>query len=129
MFPSTVDLSGNDFGNNFQQFRGFFIQTRLVADDKTRVGTFVTVDTVNTRLSSCTPASVSCLRLYCSRILSIVICRGCTSYKVCLLVQCLTALLRLSENIIYLLCISSVLCFVGQLSRWNREHAPGYVTI
>ena len=39
-------------------FRGFLVQTRMVSDDMTLVGTFATNGAANMRLSSCTPANV-----------------------------------------------------------------------
>ena len=54
----SVSLSGNDQ----EQFRGFFVQARLVADDNTRTGTFGVADTTNSKLSACSPASVSRLQ-------------------------------------------------------------------
>ena len=50
-----MTLSGNDE----EQFKGFFIQARLVADDTSRVGSFSVVDEANSKLSACTPANVS----------------------------------------------------------------------
>ena len=44
--------------NSDVTFRGFLVQTRLIADDTTLVGTFATNGAANMRLSSCTPASV-----------------------------------------------------------------------
>lgn len=52
---SAVTLTGNA-GENF---RGFLIQTRTVADDNTPIGTFTVNDATNSRLSSCTPSNVS----------------------------------------------------------------------
>ena len=43
--------------NSGETFRGFLVQTRMVADD-TVVGTFATNGAANMRLSSCTPANV-----------------------------------------------------------------------
>ena len=47
-----VTVSGNE------QFRGVFLQGRLVADDTTTAGTFAATDS-QTRLSSCTPPEVA----------------------------------------------------------------------
>ena len=46
---STVTLTGV----SGQEFKGFFVQARIVADDSTRVGSFGVVDSDNSRLSSC----------------------------------------------------------------------------
>lgn len=53
----TVSLAGN----NGEQFRGVFVQARLMADDTTRVGTFAVSDSSasDTRLSSCPTNTVS----------------------------------------------------------------------
>ena len=45
----TVTLTGA----NGEEFKGFFVQARMVADDSTRVGSFEVIDDTNSRLSSC----------------------------------------------------------------------------
>ena len=55
-------------GNNGDQFRGFFVQARVAADDTTRTGTFVVVDGVNSRLSSCPRSAVSRYYSYASAV-------------------------------------------------------------
>ena len=42
-----------------QTFRGFFVQSRLMADDTTRVGTFTVLNPTNSRLSLCPRPEVS----------------------------------------------------------------------
>ena len=49
----TVTLSAAFPGPRSEAFRGFFIQTRMVADGTTRVGSFRVTDTTNSRLSDC----------------------------------------------------------------------------
>ena len=53
----TVSLAGN----NGEQFRGIFVQARLMSDDTTRVGTFAesASSADDTRLSSCPTNTVS----------------------------------------------------------------------
>ena len=48
-------------GNNGEQFRGVFVQARLMADDTTRVGTFAVSDSSSsdTELSACPINTVS----------------------------------------------------------------------
>ena len=45
-------------GDNGEQFRGFFVQARVAADDS-RTGTFGVVDGDNSQLSSCPTDTVS----------------------------------------------------------------------
>ena len=54
---STVTLS-NFPGPRGENFRGFFVQARMVADDTTRVGSFGVVDATNSRLSNCPTTTV-----------------------------------------------------------------------
>lgn len=58
-FKHAVGVRG--FGSPPTQFRGFLVQARLQADDTTRVGTFgiEPASQADTRLSSCTPDTVS----------------------------------------------------------------------
>ena len=42
-----------------QMFEGFFVQSRLAADDTTRVGVFAVDDADNSRLSSCVTDTVN----------------------------------------------------------------------
>ena len=49
-------------GVSGEEFKGFFVQARIVADDSTRVGSFGVVDADNSRLSSCT---IDTVRLQC----------------------------------------------------------------
>ena len=44
---------------NSSTFRGFFVQSRTVADDSTRVGTFGVVNSSLAKLGPCTPMDVS----------------------------------------------------------------------
>ena len=47
-------------GYNGTKFKGFLVEARLMADDDTNVGTFaVDPDEKDTRLSSCSPDTVS----------------------------------------------------------------------
>ena len=45
-------------GNTGEQFRGFFVQARLMSDDTTRVGVFTVTESLS-RLSSCPVTTVS----------------------------------------------------------------------
>ena len=51
-----VTLTGVSAQN--PEFKGFFVQARIVADDTTRVGSFGVVDADNSRLSSCAVSTV-----------------------------------------------------------------------
>ena len=50
----TVTLTGV----SGQEFKGFFVQARIVADDSTRVGSFGVVDADNSKLRPCTTDTV-----------------------------------------------------------------------